>query len=69
VRARFGPLELVSAIFIKIKYSLLHSLGNKLTLAEALIFTFLMVKYTHGQICVVSLQLITSNITGGIVKT
>jgi hypothetical protein len=44
-RARFGPLELVSAIFIEIKCcSLLHSWDNKLTLAEVLIFTFIMVK-------------------------
>jgi hypothetical protein len=35
-----------SAIFIEvICHSLLHSLGNKLRLAEVLIFTFLMVKY------------------------
>jgi hypothetical protein len=33
-RARFGPLELVSAIFIEVKcHSLLHSSGNKLRLA------------------------------------
>ena len=45
-RARFGPLELVSAIFIEIKcHSLLHSSGNKLKLAEVLILTFIMVKY------------------------
>jgi hypothetical protein len=30
-RARFGPLELVSAIFIEVKcHSLLHRSGNKL---------------------------------------
>jgi hypothetical protein len=47
-RARFGPLELVSAIFIEIKYhSLLHNLlpEHKLRLAEASIFTFLVVNF------------------------
>jgi hypothetical protein len=46
-RSRFGPLELVSGIFIEVKYhSLLHSSGNKLTLSEVLIFIFSMVKYS-----------------------
>jgi hypothetical protein len=45
-RARFSPLELVLAIFIEEKcVSFIHSLGNKLRLAEVLVFTFLMVKY------------------------
>jgi hypothetical protein len=44
-RARFGPLELVSGIFIEIKFhSLLHSSGLKLRLSEALIFTIIIVK-------------------------
>ena len=45
-RARFGPLELVSAIFIEVEcHSVLHSSGHKLGLAEVLIFTSCMVKY------------------------
>jgi hypothetical protein len=44
-RAHFGPLELVSAILFEIIcHSLLHSSGHKLRLAEALIFTILIVK-------------------------
>jgi hypothetical protein len=47
-RARFSPLELVSAIFIEVKYhSLFHSPGNKLRPTKALIFTFPMVKYLN----------------------
>jgi hypothetical protein len=45
-RARFGPLELVLAIFIEVEcHSLLHSSGHKLRLAEVLIFTSCMVIY------------------------
>ena len=45
-RARFGPLERVSAIFIEVEcHSVLHSSGHKLGLAEVLIVTSCMVKY------------------------
>ena len=43
--ARFCPLELVLAIFIKINcHFILHSSENKLKSAEALVFTFLAIK-------------------------
>ena len=61
-RAHFGQLELVLAIFLKVKcHSLLHSSGNKLRLAEVLIFIFSWKNLPVGKIFYF-FELLTQNI-------